>query len=175
MDYFPLMIYTPKLKFWPVIDDALRTAAVEHKINIKLLISWWKHSRVSEDYFLKSLMSITNSYRGVNIEVVLAKQFFFKFYCKHIFPYSEDLLYRKQKSTNLFHTVELTITNIWLPIKLHILAHRIGQVIILPIRLAWHSLWRILQKTTTRILQSLFVTTSRASSNEIGIQIIHTQ
>ncbi|KAJ8979443.1 hypothetical protein NQ317_006757 [Molorchus minor] len=69
MDYFPLMIYTPKVKYWPVIDDALKAAAIEHKVKVKLLISWWKYSRPSEDYFLRSIASIDKAYRGVSIEV----------------------------------------------------------------------------------------------------------
>ncbi|XP_012270908.1 phospholipase D3 isoform X2 [Orussus abietinus] len=69
MDYYPLAIYTPKVKYWPMIDNALRAAAIERKVNVRLLISWWKHSRSSEDYFLKSLVDLSNSYRDVTIEV----------------------------------------------------------------------------------------------------------
>ncbi|XP_023021038.2 5'-3' exonuclease PLD3 isoform X1 [Leptinotarsa decemlineata] len=69
MDYFPLMIYTPKIKFWPVIDDALKTAAIENRVKVKLLISWWNHSRPSEDNFLKSLAMVNKAYPGVSIEV----------------------------------------------------------------------------------------------------------
>lgn len=70
MDYFPLTIYTPKPKFWPEIDNALRAAAINNKVKIKMLISWWNHSRTSEDHFLKSLADLTNSYKRVSIEVV---------------------------------------------------------------------------------------------------------
>lgn len=70
MDYFPLKIYSPKITFWPVIDDALKTAAIENKIKVKLLISWWNHSRPSEDYFLRSLASVDKAYPRVSIEVV---------------------------------------------------------------------------------------------------------
>ncbi|KAH0953755.1 hypothetical protein HN011_008467 [Eciton burchellii] len=69
MDYFPLTIYTAQVKYWPIIDNALRAAAIERKIDIRLLISWWKHSRPSESYFLKSLQDLTRSYANVNIEV----------------------------------------------------------------------------------------------------------
>ncbi|CAK9831259.1 5'-3' exonuclease PLD3 [Anthophora retusa] len=69
MDYFPLTIYTAKIKYWPMIDDALRTAAVERKVHVRLLISWWKHSRKSEDFFLRSLVELADSYPGVKIEV----------------------------------------------------------------------------------------------------------
>lgn len=69
MDYFPLTIYTPQIKYWPVIDNALRAAAIERKVEVRLLISKWQHSRSSESYFLKSLQDLTNSYPKVKIEV----------------------------------------------------------------------------------------------------------
>lgn len=69
MDYFPLTIYTPKIKYWPIIDDALRTAAIERKIHIRLLISSWKYSSKLEFPFLKSLVELTDNYTGVKIEV----------------------------------------------------------------------------------------------------------
>lgn len=70
MDYIPLTIYTPKLKFWPVIDDALKTAALENKVKVKMLISWWNHSRPAENNFLKSLAVISGSYPRVSFEIV---------------------------------------------------------------------------------------------------------
>lgn len=70
MDYFPLTIYTPSVKFWPIIDDALRKAAIDNHVTVKLLISWWNHSRPEEDKFLQSLQVLSGSYRGVDIEVV---------------------------------------------------------------------------------------------------------
>lgn len=69
MDYYPLLIYTPKVKYWPFIDDALRKAAIENKVSVKMLISLWGSSRPSEDYFLKSLASLTSSFKGVDIEI----------------------------------------------------------------------------------------------------------
>ncbi|EFN65992.1 Phospholipase D3 [Camponotus floridanus] len=69
MDYFPLTIYTAQIKYWPIIDNALRAAAIERKIEVRLLISWWKHSKPSESYFLKSLQDLTHSYPNVKIEV----------------------------------------------------------------------------------------------------------
>ncbi|KAK0072788.1 hypothetical protein PV326_014112, partial [Microctonus aethiopoides] len=49
--------------------NALRSAAIDRRITVKLLISWWKHSRTSEENFLQSLVDITNSYKNVKIEV----------------------------------------------------------------------------------------------------------
>ena len=37
MDYFPTTIYSPRTKFWPVIDDALRAAAVERGVRVDLV------------------------------------------------------------------------------------------------------------------------------------------
>ncbi|XP_055713757.1 5'-3' exonuclease PLD3-like isoform X2 [Phlebotomus papatasi] len=79
MDYFPLTIYTPKIQFWPQIDNALRKAAIENKVSVKLLISWWNNSRPAEDYFLRSLEDISNTYQNVDIQI---KRF--------IVPSSED-------------------------------------------------------------------------------------
>lgn len=70
MDYFPLMIYTAKIKYWPDIEDAIKIAAIDHKVKIRMLISWWNHSRPSEDYFLRSLATINKAYPGVSVEVV---------------------------------------------------------------------------------------------------------
>ncbi|CAB0029662.1 unnamed protein product [Trichogramma brassicae] len=69
MDYFPLTLYTPKRKYWPVIDDALRAAAIERKVEIRLLINKGRYSAASEDYFLKALEDLTNSFSNVKIEV----------------------------------------------------------------------------------------------------------
>lgn len=57
-------------RFWPVIDNALRTAAIDRRVSVKLLISWWNHSRPAEDNFLNSLKDISSSYRGVDVQVV---------------------------------------------------------------------------------------------------------
>lgn len=70
MDYMPMFMYTPKRKFWPVIDDALKSAAIEQQIQVKLLISYWNHSSPAEDNFLKSLTALANVYKKVSIEVV---------------------------------------------------------------------------------------------------------
>ncbi|XP_065355539.1 5'-3' exonuclease PLD3-like [Calliphora vicina] len=69
MDYIPMMIYTENKKYWPLIDDALKEAAVNRKIKIKMLISWWRYSNPSEDYFLRSLQDISNSMPGVDIQI----------------------------------------------------------------------------------------------------------
>ena len=45
MDYFPQTIYGKPVLFWPVVDDALRKAAVERGVHVRLLLSLWDHTR----------------------------------------------------------------------------------------------------------------------------------
>ncbi|XP_046660069.1 5'-3' exonuclease PLD3-like isoform X2 [Homalodisca vitripennis] len=70
MDYFPTFIYTSKPRYWADIDTALRTAALDNSVEIRLLVSWWSHSRESEKLFLRSLTDISDGLK-VNITVKL--------------------------------------------------------------------------------------------------------
>lgn len=56
-------------RYWPYIDDALRKAAIERKVSLRLLISLWDHSRPSEEYFLHSLEALSNALTGVDIQI----------------------------------------------------------------------------------------------------------
>jgi hypothetical protein len=66
--HFKLIVLS--CRYWPEIDDALRAAAVDRHIQVRLLISNWNHTRKEEQYFLRSLLDISGSYHGVVIEVV---------------------------------------------------------------------------------------------------------
>uniref|UniRef100_A0A1X7URW2 PLD phosphodiesterase domain-containing protein n=1 Tax=Amphimedon queenslandica TaxID=400682 RepID=A0A1X7URW2_AMPQE len=57
MDYEPAIVYSYPKKYWPVIDDALRTAAYEKGIEVRLLGSHWEHSPCDMRSFLESLGS----------------------------------------------------------------------------------------------------------------------
>ncbi|KAH8410343.1 hypothetical protein KR009_012353 [Drosophila setifemur] len=69
MDYYPLIIYEKNHRYWPFIDDALRRAAVERGVSVKLLISWWKHSNPSEDRYLKSLLDLASKEDNIDIQI----------------------------------------------------------------------------------------------------------
>lgn len=73
MDYFPATIYTRKTTFWPVIDDALRRAAIERKVRVELLMSEWAHTRPSMVKYLKSLQDLDGLDSHVHIKVKLFK------------------------------------------------------------------------------------------------------
>ncbi|VVC29658.1 Hypothetical protein CINCED_3A014512 [Cinara cedri] len=69
MFYCPLRIYSIEKKFWPDIDNALKSAAINKKITIRILISKWKSVEPFEDIFLTSLAYLSNSFKNVTIEV----------------------------------------------------------------------------------------------------------
>jgi len=73
MDYFPATIYGRKTKFWPVIDDALRRAAIERGVRVELLMSKWDHTRPSMYKYLQSLQDLDDLGPHVHIKVKLFK------------------------------------------------------------------------------------------------------
>ncbi|KAG0727375.1 Phospholipase D3 [Chionoecetes opilio] len=68
MDYFPKTLYEKKTKFWPVLDDALRRAAMERGVKVRLLASHWSHTRADLPTFLRSLSALSSNATRVHIE-----------------------------------------------------------------------------------------------------------
>ena len=71
MDYFPYTIYSRPPKFWPAIDDALRAAALERGVRVRLLASHWDHTRPAMVRFLRSLADLDGDNPRVDIQVKL--------------------------------------------------------------------------------------------------------
>uniref|UniRef100_A0A8D0GTY3 PLD phosphodiesterase domain-containing protein n=1 Tax=Sphenodon punctatus TaxID=8508 RepID=A0A8D0GTY3_SPHPU len=71
MDYVPECSFCKPKRFWPVIDNALRAAACQRKVNVRLLISCWQHSARSMFVFLESLSILSQEPLGCPIEVKL--------------------------------------------------------------------------------------------------------
>jgi len=69
MDYIPATLYTHPMKFWPKIDDALRRAAINRGVRVRLLTSHWAHTRPAIARFLRSLADLSGSNPKVDIEV----------------------------------------------------------------------------------------------------------
>lgn len=70
MDYFPTTLYTQQRTYWPVIDDALRKAAFDRKVHVRLLASLWNHTRFDMKYYLQSLAAL-NKANFASVEVRL--------------------------------------------------------------------------------------------------------
>ncbi|KAM9070911.1 LOW QUALITY PROTEIN: 5'-3' exonuclease PLD4 [Sarcophilus harrisii] len=69
MEYFPTSRFEHPVKYWPVIDNALREAAFNRHVLIHLLISCGKNSDPSMFPYLKSLQALTNPQTNITIEV----------------------------------------------------------------------------------------------------------
>lgn len=74
MDYFPTTQFTKPRIFWPDIDDALRRAAFNRKVEVKLLASYWNHTWDDMLMFLWSLDALrkyyhSDSYGYMSVEV----------------------------------------------------------------------------------------------------------
>lgn len=71
MDYLPLSEFTEPLRFWPAIDTALRAAACTRGVQVRLLMSCWKHSPGAMFTFLQSLLVLNRPPLKCDIEVKL--------------------------------------------------------------------------------------------------------
>lgn len=60
MDYAPAIIYSYPKTYWPTIDDALRKAAYERGIQVRIMGSQWDHTLYGMKDFLKSLGSLND-------------------------------------------------------------------------------------------------------------------
>ncbi|XP_054453036.1 5'-3' exonuclease PLD3 isoform X2 [Anoplopoma fimbria] len=69
MDYLPLSQYTEPLRFWPAIDSALRAAACTRDVQVRLLVSCWKHSPAPMFPFLQSLLALNRPQLKCDIDV----------------------------------------------------------------------------------------------------------
>ncbi|XP_034738661.1 5'-3' exonuclease PLD3 isoform X3 [Etheostoma cragini] len=69
MDYLPLSQYTEPLRFWPAIDSALRAAACARRVQVRLLVSCWKHSPAAMFPFLQSLLVLGRPQLRCDVDV----------------------------------------------------------------------------------------------------------
>ena len=56
-------------RFWPVIDDALRRASLERGVEVRIMASWWNHSRPAMVKYLNSIAAVNGAMRA-KIKVV---------------------------------------------------------------------------------------------------------
>jgi hypothetical protein len=65
-----MLMVSTNYRYWPKIDNALRSAAIDRHVQVRLLISDWKHTKQAARYFLRSLIDINGAYHGVVVGVV---------------------------------------------------------------------------------------------------------
>lgn len=71
MDYAVSNLFSRTKRYWPIIDNALRRAALDRKVEVRLMTSLWKNSKSSMFHYLKSLAALNNTWKGVSISVRL--------------------------------------------------------------------------------------------------------
>ncbi|XP_023146640.2 5'-3' exonuclease PLD4 [Amphiprion ocellaris] len=71
MEYFPTTRFGRPQRYWPVIDDAIRTAAFERKVKIRMLISCGRDSDPAMLPFLQSLASMDFPQHHISIQIKL--------------------------------------------------------------------------------------------------------
>ncbi|XP_033977079.1 5'-3' exonuclease PLD3 isoform X2 [Trematomus bernacchii] len=69
MDYLPLSQFSEPLRYWPAIDSALRSAACTRGVQVRLLVSCWKHSPSAMFPFLQSLLLLNRPPLKCNVDV----------------------------------------------------------------------------------------------------------
>uniref|UniRef100_UPI0037E92F0A 5'-3' exonuclease PLD4 n=1 Tax=Semicossyphus pulcher TaxID=241346 RepID=UPI0037E92F0A len=69
MEYFPATLFEKPQRYWPFIDDAIRTAAFERKVNIRMLISCGRDSNPAMLPFLQSLASMDSPKQDISIQI----------------------------------------------------------------------------------------------------------
>lgn len=88
MNYSPRTAFIWPKKFWPKIDDALRRAASERRVRVRLLFSDWSHTSDEELMWYRSLNAVQSPrLNGGGISVRLMKVPAFDTFQKNI-PYA---------------------------------------------------------------------------------------
>lgn len=74
MNYSPRTEFIWPKKFWPKIDNALRRAASERRVRVRLLFSDWSHAKEEEIMWYKSLNAVQSpTLKGGGIHVKMFK------------------------------------------------------------------------------------------------------
>jgi phospholipase D3/4 len=67
MDYAPTSLFVRPNFYWPLIDDALRAAAFQRNVTVRLLFSVWSQTKGSAYQWMRSLDDI----RNINVRVMI--------------------------------------------------------------------------------------------------------
>ena len=61
-----------EFRYWPIIDDALRKAAFDRHVTVKLLVSYWDHTWDEMFAYLWSLQELNyhSKYLHIDVQVV---------------------------------------------------------------------------------------------------------
>nr|ANY30958.1 PLD-Ls protein [Loxosceles similis] len=71
MDYFPTSLYMEKEHYWPIIDDALRKVTVVKRLQVRLLASYWNHTRAAMIPYLNSLNALNSDLFDIEVKLFI--------------------------------------------------------------------------------------------------------
>ncbi|XP_027494143.1 phospholipase D4 [Corapipo altera] len=71
MEYFPTSRFAHPRRYWPTIDNALRRAAFNHRVQVRLLVSCWTSSDPAMLNYLRSLRALNNPHAHIRVDVKL--------------------------------------------------------------------------------------------------------
>ena len=60
----------PPSRYWPVLDSALRAAAFDRGVNVRLLVSCWLNTDPTMFTYLRSLQAFSDPSAGISVDVV---------------------------------------------------------------------------------------------------------
>ncbi|KAI5936926.1 5'-3' exonuclease PLD4 [Manis javanica] len=69
MEFFPTTRFSRPTRYWPVLDTALRAAAVDRGVHVCLLVSCWLNTDPSMFPYLRSLQALSNPAAHVSVDV----------------------------------------------------------------------------------------------------------
>lgn len=69
MEYFPTTRFTHPARYWPVLDNALRAAAFNKHVHVRLLVSCWVNTDPTMFAYLRSLQAFSNASAGISVDV----------------------------------------------------------------------------------------------------------
>lgn len=71
MEYFPTSRFLHPKRYWPAIDNALRRAAFNRRVQVRLLVSCWAYTDPAMLHYLRSLRALDNPHAHISIDVKL--------------------------------------------------------------------------------------------------------
>lgn len=71
MEYIPMIRFNKPQKYWPVLDDAIKAAALERKVKFRMLISCGRDSPPDMLPYLRSLAALDSHSAHISIKIKL--------------------------------------------------------------------------------------------------------
>lgn len=71
MEYFPIIRFKNPQKYWPALDDAIKAAAFERNVKVRMLISCGRDSPPNMLPYLQSLAALDSQSENISIEIKL--------------------------------------------------------------------------------------------------------